>query len=109
MLRDYQFKQRGLPVTSSVAFGNWYIDVSGMNFEAYFEGRRKKMRSTVRGKTAQLQTQFAFQIRILDQLEDVAAGFEAYRQVYESSWKQAEPYPEFIPGFMRLLARNGQL
>lgn len=103
------FARHGLFVETSVAFGNWYIDVAGMSFAAYFESRRKKMRSTVRGKTNQLQTQYAFEIRILDQVDDVAAGFEAYRSVYESSWKQAEPYPEFIPSFMRLLAERGQL
>ncbi len=33
----------------------------------------------------------------------------AYKQVYARSWKQPEPYPDFMPGLIRLAAGRGWL
>jgi CelD/BcsL family acetyltransferase involved in cellulose biosynthesis len=41
-----------------------------------------------------------------DHLADTIAAFE---QVYNASWKTPEPYPQFIPGLIRMCAEQGWL
>ncbi|MFX6011244.1 GNAT family N-acetyltransferase, partial [Acinetobacter baumannii] len=41
--------------------------------------------------------------------ERLVAGIAAYQAVYAQSWKMADPYPDFVPGLIRLCARRGGL
>jgi hypothetical protein len=103
------FARKGLDVRQFVAFGNWYLDSAGLDFAAYFASRKKKLRSTIRSKTNQLANSAQVEIRIVQHPEEVDEGYAAYLDVYNSSWKVPEPYPNFIPGLMRALARRGAL
>lgn len=103
------FQHHGIVARTYPAFGNWYLDAAQMDFEEYFKTRRKKMRSTVRSKTNQLLKEHAFDMRIVDGGEDLDDVIDAYNTVYDTSWKQSEPYPEFIPTFVRSLAQSGKL
>ncbi|MBM3492639.1 MAG: GNAT family N-acetyltransferase [Alphaproteobacteria bacterium] len=38
-----------------------------------------------------------------------ATALAAYQQVYAASWKEAEPYPAFIPTLIQRLAEDGSL
>lgn len=103
------FASHGFVPQQYVAFGNWYLPAAGMSFDTYFNARSKKMRSTVRSKTNQLQEKYAFDIRIVQEVTEVDGAVRAYNQVYETSWKQSEPFPDFIPALARSLAENSQL
>lgn len=103
------FAGKGLTARQYVAFGNWYLDCPGMDFATYFASRRKKLRSTIRSKTNQLARTAAFDIRVVQRLDEVEAAYAEYLDVYNSSWKVPEPYPDFIPNLMRLLAKRGAL
>lgn len=103
------FAARGFTVSEDVAFGNWYYPCEGVTFETYFASRRKKMRSTVRSKTTQLSRDHNLEITVTTGLEGSETALAAYNAVYNSSWKNSEPYPQFIPRFVQSLAKHGQL
>ena len=103
------FGARGYAITQYPAFGNWYLPCAGMNYDTYFNARSKKMRSVVRSKTKQLQEQFSFDMRVVHTPVEVDDALRIYHEVYAKSWKQSEPYPDFIPGFIRSLAEHAQL
>lgn len=103
------FATRGCTTDKYCAFGNWYLECANTGFEDYFKTRRKKMRSTVRSKLNQLREQFALDIRIVQDVDAVAEAQAAYDRVYAASWKQPEPYHEFIPGLLKTLAEEHKL
>ena len=103
------FESPSFSTSFYLASGNWYLDAAELDFDAYFMSRRKKMRSTVRSKTKQLQEQFALDIRIVTGADEVASGIAEYDEVYSKSWKQPEPHLNFIPGLAASLAQQGKL
>jgi hypothetical protein len=103
------FAAHGHTVEQYGAFGNWYLECANLRFEDYFNSRRKKLRSTVRGKLNQLREQFTLDIRIVQDAAATTDALAAYERVYAVSWKQPEPYVDFIPGLMRMLAEEQKL
>lgn len=88
-------------------FSNWYLPVSG-TFDDYLKSRTASLRSTIK----RMKKKFAANggtVEIITTEDRVAQGIEDYHRVYSRSWKQPEPYPDFIPGLMRLLAAKGSL
>ncbi len=41
--------------------------------------------------------------------EALAVAIEQYTSIYDSSWKQNEPYPHFTPNLIELAAQRGWL
>ena len=86
-------------------FANWFEVIA--DFEEYWETRPAKLRSTFRRKSTALSKgrSAAFQF------ESHGLGLEkalaAYLEVYESSWKVAEPHPAFISKMVRRLSVDG--
>ena len=48
-------------------------------------------------------------IKIATQPDEMAWAIAAYESVYAASWKVEEPYPEFMPGLLRMCAAKGWL
>ncbi len=82
------------------SFANWYLPVEG-NARDYLAGRPGELRSTLRRMGKKFAAAGGI-VEVKDTLcpEDIAA----FVAVYNSSWKQPEPYPHFMPGLMRLCA-----
>jgi len=92
---------------SFFCFGNWYLPVT-TDHVSYFSGRPSQIKNSIKRKSREFQ-QAGGALEIIfgtDRLED---GIEAYESVYSSSWKVPEPFPEFTPSLIRMLARNGWL
>lgn len=90
-------------------FGNWIHDTAGADYEAYLASRPSKLRSTIRRKTKKFLAQDAGCLELItggNKLEDAIAR---YTSVYNSSWKNEEPYRDFVPQLLRLAARRGWL
>jgi CelD/BcsL family acetyltransferase involved in cellulose biosynthesis len=86
-------------------FGNWHLPVSGSASD-YLDSRPGEVRSTLR----RMGKKFAAaggRIEILHRAGP--ADVDSFVQVYRSSWKQPEPYPEFMPGLIRLCSDRGWL
>lgn len=86
-------------------FGNWYEDVRDLSFEAYVRNISKSLRQI--WNRACRNDAPAFHL-ITDQA-GVEWGISAYDEVYASSWKEPERFPQFMPELMRNAAAAGAL
>jgi len=85
-------------------FGNWHEAVAGESWTTYLADRPGTLRETVRRK---LRRKHRFElITGGDRLE---AGIADFESVYQRSWKQPEPFPDFNAALMRALAPLGML
>lgn len=110
--RSYQLllgalKIAGLPAFEFFCFGNWYLPVSS-DWSTYFCSRESKIRNTVK-RTGKAFATAGGTLELITGGSDVERGINAYLRVYAASWKQAEPYPDFMPGLIRACAERGWL
>jgi CelD/BcsL family acetyltransferase involved in cellulose biosynthesis len=103
-LRD-GLRAAGLKVFDYFCHGNWYEPVT-QDADAYLAAREGQLRSTIKRSESKL-TKAGARIEILHGAKDVERGVQAFQAVYERSWKKPEPYPDFMPGLIRLCAREG--
>ncbi|MCV2364571.1 GNAT family N-acetyltransferase [Paucibacter sp. DJ1R-11] len=100
-------RQAGLKTHEYFCFGNWFENIAeGANYDQDLQSSNS--RSTIRRRLKKL-LQEKGRLEIISQPEDLDRGLKAYTQVYSRSWKQPEPYIEFIPSLMRTCAANGWL
>lgn len=88
---------------------NWFEPTSGTSFQDYVSTRPSLLQNTWRRKSSALQKATDSIFRICRAIEDVEPLIATYENLREQSWKSAEPYPEFIPGLIRVAARLGAL
>ncbi|MBK6653161.1 GNAT family N-acetyltransferase [Zoogloea sp.] len=103
-------KAEGYWTDTLFCFGNWFFEVEGRDYSQYLASRTSKLRSNISRARKKLDTTCSWNIEVVTDegpaLETAIAEFE---RVYNLSWKQPEPYPEFIPSLCRLAARQGWL
>jgi hypothetical protein len=99
----------GFAVTAAAEFVNWYEPVEGVSFADYHASLSGKMRSLLRGRTRIANRDHAVRFVLCRGNDGLAEAEAAYAQIYAHSWKQAEPYPGFIPGLIRAAIEMGVL
>lgn len=100
--------QSGLHTSGYFCFGNWYLPTEDTNWAEYLASRRGEVRSTVR-RMARRFERMGGRLELITGGERLKAGIEAYQAVYNASWKQSEPFPEFVTGLMHRSAEMGWL
>ena len=91
-------------------FENWYHNVADTNFDDYYAARSSRLRNTIKRKEKKLNREHEVEIRYFaSEADDLDEAIRAFVEIYNQSWKKPEPYPEFIPGLVRLCARLGIL
>lgn len=98
----------GLVCFDYFCFGNWYLPARGLCYEDYLAARPGPLRSTLKRKGKKFAAAGG-RIDIVVGGEALEAAMADYQQVYDASWKRTEPFPDFMPGFMRLCAERGWL
>lgn len=88
-------------------FGNWTLQVDS-DWPTYLAHRPGEVRSTIK-RTGNKFTAAGGTLKIVTNAEHLDDAIAAYVEVYNASWKVPEPYPDFIPGLIRLLAADGSL
>ncbi len=88
-------------------FGNWYDDVSGLDWAGWLARRPGALRETIRRRTRRAEQLQGAHFRLFDHQNDLACGIDAFETVYARSWKQPEPYPSFNPAQIRAAASLG--
>jgi len=88
-------------------FGNWHLPVL-TSWTSYFSERPSQIKNTIKRKSKEFQ-QAGGALEIISGTDRLEFGIAAYQSVYSSSWKIPEPFPEFMPSLIRMLARNGWL
>lgn len=106
---DLSLTQNGFNVFPYFRFGNWYLRLQGRSFADYSRDLPGRLLNTITRKRKKLDKQGYWDIRIYTGVEELQQGLDAYWQVYNSSWKQTEPYPDFINGLIKLAAEQGWL
>jgi hypothetical protein len=87
-------------------FINHYEPVTG--FDAWLALRPPALRNTLARKTRALTRGGEADLTILTG-EAAAAAAPDYEAVYRESWKQPEPFPDFMPGLIRYAGETGCL
>ena len=90
-------------------FVNWYLPVSGRSFHEYFQDLPSRLKHTVKRKRKHFFTLVGARIEIIIGGDQLELGIADYTKVYNSSWKLREPFPDFIPGLIKLCASQGWL
>lgn len=103
------FRSHGWRTKQYFCFGNWYLNVAGRSFVEYAEHLSSRMKNTLRKRTKHLNQQSGFRIELFHDAVQLQRGISAYEQVYRTSWKKSEAYPQFIRGLMRSAAEEGKL
>jgi hypothetical protein len=103
------FRQAGMPADSYFCFGNWYLEVSNRSYREYAESLPARLVNTLKRKSKQAEKASRLRIEIIAGDTGLTEGITAYEAVYNSSWKEPEVHPAFMPGLIRLCARNGWL
>lgn len=88
-------------------FGNWFITAPG-NWASYLKGRSSSLRSNIKRALKKFESEGG-QLIVTNGTENIEHWIKEFVNVYTKSWKQPEPYPQFIPGLIRWLTTSGQL
>jgi hypothetical protein len=102
-------KASGFVVQTYFSFGNWYLPVNGRSFAEYSQSLPSVLKNTLSRKRKKLEKTGRAKIEIVTGGQGLDAAIDAYTKVYLSSWKQPEPFPEFVPGLIRRCAAMGAL
>jgi len=103
------FQKQGMAVQTYFCFGNWYLDVNGKSFKEYFETLPARLKKTISRKTKKMNDSIEWEIKIVSTSTELAKYIAIFEAIYNSSWKNPEPYPDFIPGLIRICAEQGWL
>lgn len=103
------FRGAGMMAASYFCFGNWYLEVNNRSYREYHDALPSRLRNTIRRKTDRLTNAGSLRVEIVTSDDHLDEAIAAYEQVYTSSWKTPEPYPQFIPGLIRTCAGRGWL
>lgn len=104
------FEEGGYWTDEYFCFGNWYLEVAGRSYPEYFVGLPSNLRHNITRGQARLSRHGSWQVRIIVGLgPDLDWALRSYTAVYQSSWKQPEPFPDFIDNFCRMGAGQGWL
>lgn len=98
----------GLVTFRYFRFGNWYLPCAGLPRSEYVASRQSTLRNNIRRLGKRLARDGG-SLELITGGSRLEAGTTAYSQVYASSWKRPEPYPEFIPALIHDCARRGTL
>jgi hypothetical protein len=102
-------RSAGVLLSQQPEFVNWYLPVAGMNFDDYFKSLPGQLRSQITTKTRRITRQSALRFESCAGTQGLETVIAAYQHIYERSWKEPEPYPDFIPGLIRASAAAGAL
>jgi hypothetical protein len=89
---------------------NHYLPVpAGMDWASYLAQRPGRLRNTYKRCLAKLGRETGFRIEICQTLAELPQALAAFEEVYGRSWKEPEPYPDFMPKLCHAMAAAGWL
>lgn len=88
-------------------FGNWFLQVDG-GWENYLRKRGANLRSSIKRRNREFAAEGGT-LEVVSGPERLNEAIAAFQEVYSASWKKPEPYPDFVPSLIRLLAVRGML
>jgi hypothetical protein len=101
-------RDAGMIVQTYFCFGNWYLEVGRRSYAQYFDMLPSVLKKNIPYNARRLKRSGG-RVVILSSGDQIVSGLEHYNKVYDASWKNPEPYPEFMPGLIRTAASEGWL
>jgi hypothetical protein len=104
-------RDQGFGTETFFQYDNWHLPVAaGTSFAGYFAERPSQLRNTITRRQKKLEKAHKFEIRLArGQDSDFAVLARDFVAIYEASWKNPEPFPEFIPSLVARCAALGIL
>lgn len=87
----------------------WYENTRELSFADYLQARPSELRNTWRRKRRALDRGGTLHAAFFPGDLDLDAAIAGYEAVYALSWKEPEPFPDFMPELIRLAAQLGAL
>lgn len=104
------FCQAGWLVSHYFCFGNWVHAVGEGGYATYLASRPGALRNILLRRQKKLAAVDGVKLHVYTGAEpDIDTAINDFVAVYAVSWKEPEPYPEFIPALCRLAAKQGSL
>lgn len=88
-------------------FGNWFLTVRG-TWQDYLKSRSANLRSSIRRRCKKFAAAGGT-LEVVTTPENIEQSIAEFQQIYAASWKNREPYPDFVPSLIRKLAAMGTL
>lgn len=88
-------------------FKNWFLKVE-QSWTDYFSSREHRILNTLK-RTGKKLAQQGGMLEIVSDGPELVQALADYQQVYLASWKNPEPFADFIPGFARVCKVRGWL
>jgi CelD/BcsL family acetyltransferase involved in cellulose biosynthesis len=105
-LRD-GMQRAGWRVFPYYCFGNWVLK-GVADWAAFLASRDGRGRNQI-VRVGRRFAEAGGTTQIFSGADEAEAAISAYERVYAKSWKQAEPWPGFIPALIRRYAQRGAL
>jgi CelD/BcsL family acetyltransferase involved in cellulose biosynthesis len=102
-------RQAGWLAFEYFCFGNWFLPVEGRSHAQYFQTLPPRLRNTLQRKSRLFLGMAGGRLEIVTGGDRLEPGIAAYEKLYRARWNKSEPFPDFIPGLIRLHAGKGQL
>jgi hypothetical protein len=99
----------GLAVRRFDHFGNWYEDVTGLDWTGYLARRPGALRETIRRRLRRAERLPEAAFTLIQGADGLSEGIAAFEAVYAKSWKEPEPFPTFNAALMRTASELGIL
>ena len=105
LLRD-----KGFSAQTFFMYDNWYLPVTDNEFERYYSQRSSRLKNTIKRKEKKLLKTHAVDIKIhTDPGAELLQATSSWVAIYNKSWKNPEPFPDFAPRLIETLSTLGIL
>ena len=99
----------GAMVECTAGAATWYENTDCLEFAHYRAARPAQLLNTWERKRRRIKAAGKLTTAFVSDASDIERAIADYEAVYAASWKPAEPFPQFIPGLIRLAAELGAL
>lgn len=108
-LHEQALKNIGFKTDRFFCWGNWYLPVNNRSFTDYMQELSSRVRNTLERRKKKFLAGGRGKLEIITTHDRLSFAIDAWEKIYNASWKIPEPYPEFIPGLIRLCAAKDWL
>ncbi|WP_292975804.1 GNAT family N-acetyltransferase [Nitrosomonas sp.] len=106
---EQALRKIGFKTDRFFCWGNWYLPVNNQTFSIYLQSLPSRVRNTLSRRKKKFLADGRGKLEIITTHDQLSTAINAWKKIYDASWKIPEPYPEFIPSLIRLCAAKGWL
>ena len=101
-----ELKKSKFLVQSYFGFGNLFLKINGRTADDFIKSLPSKLRKSIPYYDRRLKKEGDVKYTLVTEPQDVEKAISDYEIVYESSWREKEPFPGFIHGLASTAAQQ---